>query len=62
MIFFFQDSLIALDDLRPTKKKALKKLSIKYRVTDQYIERGYKTAKCLFLYKIFSILKWANDE
>lgn len=49
MIFFFLDGPLALDSLSPTEKRAVKRASIKYWVTDQhflYIERGGETAKC----------------
>lgn len=62
---FLLDGPTALDDLSYTEKRAIKRTSIKYRVTDQhflYIERGGKTAKCLLPFKIPSILKWAHDE
>lgn len=64
-LFFFLDGLTAFDDLSLTEKKAVKRASIKYRVTDLplfYIERGGETAKCPLLYEISSILKWAHDE
>ncbi len=62
---FLLDGPTALDDLSHTEKRAVKRTSIKYRVTDQhllYIERGGETAKCPLPFKIPSILKWAHDE
>ena len=60
IISFLLDSLTAFNNLSHTKKKAVKQASIKYWVTNQhflYIERGRETTKCLFSYKISSILK-----
>ena len=65
IISFLLDGPTALDDLSSTEKKAVKRTSIKYRVTDQhllYLERGSETAKCPLPYEIRSIFKWAHDE
>ena len=65
IISFLLDGPTALDDLSPTEKKAVKRASIKYRITDQhllYLERGGETAKCPLPYEIPSIIKWAHDE
>ena len=62
---FLLDGPTAIDNLSPTQKKAVKQVSIKYRVTDEhllYIEKGGENAKCPLPYKISSILKWAYDE
>lgn len=59
------DGPSTLKDLSPTIKKAVKRASAKYRVTDQhllYIERGGEIAKCPLPHEIAVILKWAHDE
>ncbi len=65
IISFLLDGPTAIDNLSPTENKAVKRVSTKYRVTDQqfpYIERGGESAKCLLPYEISFILRWANDE
>ncbi len=65
IISFLLDGPTAIDNLSPTEKKAVKRVSIKYWVIDQhllYIEKGGESAKCPLPYKISSILKWAYDE
>ncbi len=65
IISFLLDGPTAIDNLSPTEKKAVKRVSTKYRVADQhllYIERGGESAKCPLLYEILSILKWTRDE
>lgn len=65
IISFLLDGSSALENLSLTEKKAVKQAITKYQVTDKhllYIERGKETAKCLFLYEIASILKWAHNE
>ena len=54
IISFLLDGPTALDDLSSTKKKTVKRASVKYRVTDQYllyIERVGETAKCSLPYE-----------
>ena len=49
IVSFLLDSPTAIDNLSPTEKKSVKRVSIKYRVTDQqllYIERGGESSKC----------------
>ena len=59
------DSPSALNDMSPTKKRAVKRSSIKHQITDQhllYIKCGRETAKCSLLSEILSIFKWAHDD
>ena len=60
IISFLLNGPTALDDLNSTEKKAVKRASIKYRVTNQYLlylERVGENAKYLLPYDIPSILK-----
>ncbi len=65
IISFLLDGPTAVDNLSPTEKKAVKRVSIKYPVTDEHLlhmKRGGEKAKCPLPYEILFIFKWAHDE
>ena len=65
MAVFLLDGPDGLKDYRRNEAKNIKRLSIRFKLTDQhllYIEKGGEVAKCALSSKIAGILRWAHDE
>ena len=65
MISFLLNESEALKDLNKNEVRNLKRLSFKYKLTNQhllYVEQSGEISKYLFSYEMRRILMWAHNE
>ena len=65
VISFLLNESKALKNLDKNEIRNLKRLSFKYKLTNQhllYIEQSEEMSKCLFPYEVRRILMWAHNE
>lgn len=62
---YILDGESSLADYSRTEKKAIKRESYRYRVTDQhllFVERGGETARCILPSSVQNTLRWAHED
>lgn len=65
VVSFLLDGPEALKDLGKNESRNIKRLSFKYKLTDQhllYTEQSGEMAKCLLPHEVRQVLEWAHDE